>query len=111
MRISCGRCMWEDVQVGMGKKDHKVVGLWPRSSLHVRKTLEHPRWEDFVFERLEEPETLNWLGNGWTEADKKKGGVSYYLGEVDFPPVAPAKLEGDAAQFEYQDFALSTLKR
>ncbi|KAG0650731.1 FAD-binding monooxygenase moxY [Hyphodiscus hymeniophilus] len=32
-----------------GKKDNRVVGLWPGSSLHARKTLEHPRWEDWDF--------------------------------------------------------------
>ncbi|KEF51583.1 uncharacterized protein A1O9_12500, partial [Exophiala aquamarina CBS 119918] len=30
-----------------GETNHRVVGLWPGSSLHARKTLETPRWEDF----------------------------------------------------------------
>jgi hypothetical protein len=27
-----------------------VVGLWPGRSLHARKTLENPRWEDLDFD-------------------------------------------------------------
>lgn len=70
-----------------GVADNKVVGLWPGSSLHARKALDHPRWEDFTFDRLPDHDILGWLGDGWTNADKTKGDVSYYLAEVDFPPV------------------------
>jgi hypothetical protein len=70
-----------------GAADHKIVGLWPGSSLHARKVLEHPRWEDYNYERLPDQGTLEWLGDGWTKADKTKGDVSCYLDTVDFPPV------------------------
>jgi hypothetical protein len=80
-----------------GEADRKVVGLWPGSSLHARKTLDHPRWEDFNFERLPDQDILEWLGDGWTKADKTKGDVSYYLDEVDFPPVPSAVAENDGS--------------
>ena len=52
-----------------GESNHRVVGLWPGSSLHARKTLENPRWEDFEFgyedENSEgEKGILGWLGDG-----------------------------------------------
>lgn len=68
------------------------MGLWPGSSLHAKKTLEHPRWEDFEFgygdQNIEgEKGILGWLGDGWTTADREAGDTSWYLDEVDYPPV------------------------
>ena len=75
-----------------GESNHRVVGLWPGSSLHARKTLENPRWEDFEFgyedENSEgEKGILGWLGDGWTTADREASDTSWYLDEVDYPPV------------------------
>lgn len=70
------------------KVNGKITGLWPGSSLHARATLENPRWEDFDYETMEERDPLEWLGNGWTVADKERGDLSFYLDEVDYPPVA-----------------------
>ncbi|RDW89163.1 monooxygenase-3 [Coleophoma cylindrospora] len=70
-----------------GQKDYKVVGLWPGSSLHARKTLEFPRWEDFEYVYPEAQDSLGWLGDGWTVADREKGDTAAYLDEVDYPPV------------------------
>jgi len=74
-------------KAGKEGKEAKVVGLWPGSSLHAKKTLDHPRWEDYNWERWEGEDMFEWLGDGWTVADKTKGDVSYYLDEVDFPEV------------------------
>ncbi|KUJ13710.1 putative monooxygenase [Mollisia scopiformis] len=75
-----------------GETNHKVVGLWPGSSLHARKTLEHPRWEDFQYgyendDEKGEDGKLSWLGDGWTVADREAGDTSWYLDEIDYPPV------------------------
>jgi hypothetical protein len=74
-----------------GETNYRIVGLWPGSSLHARKSLENPRWEDFEFENENEngegeEGILGWLGDGWTVADREAGDTSYYLDEVDYPP-------------------------
>ncbi|KIV79991.1 hypothetical protein PV11_07526 [Exophiala sideris] len=69
------------------KVNGKITGLWPGSSLHARATLENPRWEDYEYESLDGHDPLEWLGNGWTIADKERGDLSFYLDEVDYPPV------------------------
>ncbi|KAL6251201.1 hypothetical protein RBB50_001409 [Rhinocladiella similis] len=72
------------------KVNGKITGLWPGSSLHARATLENPRWEDYEYESLRGHDVLEWLGNGWTIADKERGDLSFYLDEVDYPPVPEA---------------------
>ena len=67
-------------------KDGTVVGLWPGkspptsslsqywqnipfigSNLHAIRVLEHPRWEDYEYERMDDtPNRLFWLGDGQT---------------------------------------------
>ncbi len=69
------------------KVNGKITGLWPGSSLHARATLENPRWEDFEYEQVPGHDLLEWLGNGWTVADKERGDLSFYLDKVDYPPV------------------------
>ncbi|KAJ9497968.1 hypothetical protein H2202_006571 [Exophiala xenobiotica] len=70
------------------KVNGKITGLWPGSSLHARATLENPRWEDFEYEQgVPGHDPLEWLGNGWTVADKERGDLSFYLDQVDYPPV------------------------
>jgi hypothetical protein len=69
------------------KTNGKVTGLWPGSSLHARATLMHPRWEDYEYEMVEGKGGMAWLGNGWTMADQERGDLSFYLDEVDVPPV------------------------
>lgn len=69
------------------KVNDKVTGLWPGSSLHAKATLDYPRWEDFEYQNLPGHDMLEWLGNGWTVADVERGDLSYYLDEVDVPPV------------------------
>ena len=85
--VHVGNCTsW--YKAGRSGPEHKILGLWPGSSLHARKALMEPRWEDFEYQKLnEEQDLLEWLGDGWTIADRTKGDCSYYLDEVDFPPV------------------------
>lgn len=84
------------------KRDGKVVGLWPGSTLHALETLRAPRWEDWVFEEVEAEEEgaggkgkrrkngLRWLGNGWSETQREDGSggdPSWYINpdQVEVP--------------------------
>jgi len=69
------------------KVNGKIVGLWPGSSLHAMKTLENPRWEDYNYEALDGRNQLDWIGNGWTLEDAKRGNLSYYLDCSVKPPI------------------------
>lgn len=71
------------------KKHNRVVGLWPGSSLHARKTLESLRWEDWEYGcgDAEGEGTLGWLGDGWTRADREGYDTVSYLDEVDYLPL------------------------
>jgi hypothetical protein len=74
-----------------GGQGDKIVGLWPGSTLHALEALRTPRWEDFVYEHVDEGarrNPLRWLGNGWSEAQKENGGdPSWYINpdEVEIP--------------------------
>ncbi|KAF5356247.1 hypothetical protein D9756_003714 [Leucocoprinus leucothites] len=77
----------------VGKSEEgRIVALWPGSPLHAVQTYEHPRWEDFNYERLD-GETKNrfyFLGDGNTVADMKPGEdrAWYLLPEnIDYPPI------------------------
>jgi hypothetical protein len=55
---------------GQGVPSEHVTGLWPGSTLHCIEALRSPRWEDFDYEYLPEPNgsavnRMAWLGNGW----------------------------------------------
>ena len=69
------------------KVNEKIIGLWPGSSLHAMKTLENPRWEDYTYVKEEGDDSLNWIGNGWTIEDIKRGNLGYYVKTADIPPV------------------------
>ncbi|TBU38967.1 FAD/NAD(P)-binding domain-containing protein [Dichomitus squalens] len=74
----------------LGKEDGRVVGLWPGSSLHAMKALQNPRWEDYEYESADtEENSLFWLGDGQTWAEKSQhGDRAWYLREefIDRPP-------------------------
>jgi len=72
-----------------GKEEGRVVAIWPGSPLHCARALEHPRWEDYVFEPLDNVKNrFYWLGDGHTVADREKDGdKAWYLNEIDYPPV------------------------
>lgn len=68
-----------------------VAGIWPGSTLHALEALRSPRWEDWVYESVEDKEggtgnVLRWLGNGWSETEKT-GDPSWYINpdEVEVP--------------------------
>lgn len=69
------------------KVNNKITGLWPGSSVHAYKTLEHPRWEDYEYETLARHDPLDWIGNGWTIADVEWGDLSFYLDLVEYPTI------------------------
>ncbi|KZT12304.1 FAD/NAD-binding domain-containing protein [Laetiporus sulphureus 93-53] len=74
----------------MGTEDGRIVGLWPGSSLHGLRVLEHPRWEDFKYESADGVHNrFYWLGDGQTYNEKTMtGDRAWYLNdnEVDIPP-------------------------
>ncbi|KAL1676307.1 hypothetical protein EV122DRAFT_280182 [Schizophyllum commune] len=72
--------------------DGRIWGLWPGkwSTLHMLRTLERPRWEDYIYEPLEKTpgNRFFWLGNGATVSDMDPvGHKAFYLDNVDVPPV------------------------
>ncbi|EXJ87108.1 hypothetical protein A1O3_04066 [Capronia epimyces CBS 606.96] len=69
------------------KVDGKITGLWPGSSLHAKKALDNPRWEDYTYEPLDGHDPMEWLGNGWTVPDRDRADLSYYLDSPDVPPI------------------------
>ncbi|KAF9270874.1 FAD/NAD-binding domain-containing protein [Marasmius fiardii PR-910] len=73
-----------------GKEDGRVLALWPGSTLHCVRALEHPRWEDYYYKPLEEKprNRFYWLGEGQTTADKAETDRAWYLDpkHVDIPP-------------------------
>ncbi|KAF7795033.1 hypothetical protein EIP86_006177 [Pleurotus ostreatoroseus] len=76
----------------MGKAQGRIVGLWPGSPLHCVRALQHPRWEDFAYERADATSRnkLCWLGNGMTQNELTlKGNRAWFLDDdyVDVPPV------------------------
>lgn len=84
----------------MGKEEGRVVGLWPGQSLpsplsnitfhhyhpdsvyhisgsclHAIRALQHPRWEDFEYTRIDRTRNrLYWLGDGSTWNEKTMTG-------------------------------------
>ncbi|KAI0763010.1 FAD/NAD(P)-binding domain-containing protein [Fomes fomentarius] len=73
----------------LGKAEGRIVGLWPGSSLHAMKALQHPRWEDYVYEHADDLDNpLYWLGDGQTFSEKTlTGDRAWYLSEeyIDRP--------------------------
>ncbi|KAI0150164.1 putative monooxygenase [Xylariaceae sp. FL1272] len=74
------------------KVNGKITGLWPGSSLHAMKTLEHPRWEDYEYESEVKGDGLCWIGDGWTIEDQKRGDLGYYVDHINVPPIPSAAL-------------------
>ncbi|KAK1226783.1 hypothetical protein PQX77_010220 [Marasmius sp. AFHP31] len=74
----------------MGKEEGRVVAMWPGSTLHFLRSLEHPRWEDYNYKSLDDrpANRFYWLGEGQAEADKAKKDRAWYLDpeNLDIPP-------------------------
>ena len=61
----------------LGKQEGRIVGLWPGSNLHAVRALQHPRWEDYEYERVDpEENSLYWLGDGQSWDEKNENGDS-----------------------------------
>ncbi|BFZ63518.1 hypothetical protein YB2330_004641 [Saitoella coloradoensis] len=89
-----------------GREEGRVVALWPGSCLHAVKALEHPRWEDYDYSyhpvdgRDVPHKWADWLGDGWTHAERLEGDTAWYLDSIDYPPVDAAWLKSEEAQNE-----------
>lgn len=69
------------------KVNGQIIGLWPGSSLHAMKALQHPRWEDYEYKASDEDPNTFWIGNGWTQEDVKRGSLGYYVDQADIPSI------------------------
>lgn len=75
-----------------GGRGDWIIGLWPGSTLHALEALRSPRWEDFVYESVDQGggqddgNALRWLGNGWS-VTQTEGDPSWYINpdEVEWP--------------------------
>ncbi|KAJ4332189.1 hypothetical protein N0V87_008559 [Didymella glomerata] len=72
------------------RKNDRIIGLWPGSTLHALETMRAPRWEDYNWTYAnEDPEhnRLSWLGNGMTQNDQTGISRSWYIEQeyVDIP--------------------------
>ena len=79
----------------------RVTALWPGSSVHAVRTLEHVRWEDFEMQEFDGNE-FGWFGNGWTIAEKDPetnvDDLTFYLDNTTLlkperPPVGDSKTD------------------
>lgn len=75
------------------RKNNRICGIWPGSTLHALEALRSPRWEDFEYdygENSDHDRLLRWLGNGWSELQLADGDISFYI-EPDYidKPTAP----------------------
>lgn len=95
------------------RRQDRIVGLWPGSTLHAVESLRSPRWEDFeyIYDDGEEegrgPNAANqmaWLGNGWSSIQLDHQDVSYYIEPqfIDFPS---APLPEDSAKWSTLSFS------
>lgn len=75
-----------------GRKDGRIMAMWPGSLVHAWKVYQNPRWEDFEYERLPEAEdnVFAWLGNGLTGGQMDGQPTTAYLDAVDIPPIDPS---------------------
>ena len=52
-------------------------GVYTGSNLHAVRALQHPRWEDYEYERADpEENSLYWLGDGQSWDEKNENGDS-----------------------------------
>ncbi|CAK96698.1 hypothetical protein CBS115989_2154 [Aspergillus niger] len=70
------------------RKKGRVTALWPGSSLHAIKALEHVRWEDFETTAYDGNE-FGWFGNGWAEVENSSergnpDAMAWYLNKAFF---------------------------
>ncbi|GAA6040905.1 hypothetical protein JCM8097_003180 [Rhodosporidiobolus ruineniae] len=71
-----------------GLEEGPVVALWPGSVGSALEVLAKPRWEDFTYESASpQKNRFGWVGNGWSKIETEGKDTSYYLDNIDYPPV------------------------
>lgn len=74
------RTVYTDQCQSWYKRNGRITGLWPGSTLHCIESLRSPRWEDFEYEyKNEDGNRLAWLGNGWSENQVRQEHLAWYL--------------------------------
>ncbi|KAF3006882.1 hypothetical protein E8E13_010976 [Curvularia kusanoi] len=89
------------------RKDNRIIGLWPGSTVHAIEALRSPRWEDFDYdygEDTSDDRLLRWLGNGWSELQLNGGDISYYV-EPEYVDKPSAPLPEDTTKWNYRSFS------
>ncbi|KAF2846858.1 FAD/NAD(P)-binding domain-containing protein [Plenodomus tracheiphilus IPT5] len=72
--------VWSGNCVSWYKRNGKVWGPWPGSSLHYLETLSTPRWEDYEIS-YQRRNRFTYLGNGRTTREKIGKDLAYYVQE------------------------------
>ena len=52
-----------------GGTEGPSTALWPGSVLHLIRTLQEPRWQDFEYEYFYGSSIFGYLGDGWTDIE------------------------------------------
>jgi hypothetical protein len=89
------------------RKNDRIIGLWPGSTVHAVEALRSPRWEDFEYEYGEnasDDRLLRWLGNGWSELQLNDGDISYYI-EPDYVDKPSAPFPEQTEKWNYRSFS------
>ena len=100
----------EEEENGEKVRKNVISGLWPGSTLHCIEALRSPRWEDYDYEYLPEPDedgsheidglsvlekrknrgnAMSWLGNGWSQNQLEQKHMAWYLEPQFLDPNRP----------------------
>lgn len=89
------------------RKNDRIIGLWPGSTLHAIETMRAPRWEDFDWTYAnKDPQhnRLGWLGNGMTRNDQAGTNRSWYL-EPEYVDVPAAPFPEQTEKYSRVPFS------
>ncbi|KAL2065386.1 hypothetical protein VTL71DRAFT_3056 [Oculimacula yallundae] len=82
----------------------RITALWPGSSLHELEALRSPRWEDYVYESVDQ-NRLRWFGNGSSVTNTPGlGDPAWYLEPSQISQPLPGKPE-DSDEFRGRPFS------
>jgi len=62
-----------------GTVDGRVTAVWPGSTLHYLKAIQHPRWEDYNYQYLDHSSRFSYFGNGKTRTEVEGEERAWYL--------------------------------